>query len=98
MNSEENMKKLLQAIHKPAVASSEFKEGLLKRLANEVSGELKEATIPLWRRPTFWMVVAGVLILIVIVYGIWLPQEKMAEATQLATSLISPLGATQHLF
>lgn len=73
INNEENMKKLMQAVCKPVAASSEFKEGLLERLADKVSGEAMEPTIPLWRRPKLWAAVAGVLILAAISYGIWLP-------------------------
>ena len=67
------MRELLQAIYKPAVASSEFKEGLLKRLADKVSGEAGELVIPLWRRPKLWVAVAAVFILATIGYGILLP-------------------------
>lgn len=82
INNEENMKELLQAIYKPVVASSEFKEGLLKRLADKVSGEAGEQpAIPLWRRQKLWVAVAVVLILAAIGYGVWLPLEGMANVT-----------------
>lgn len=80
-DSEKNMKKLLQTIYKPAVTSPEFKEGLLERLTNEVGGEARELTIPLWKRPGLWVLIAAVIILAVIAYGIWLPQATVLSAS-----------------
>jgi len=71
--SEKNMKKLLQTTYKPVAASSEFKEGLLERLTDKVSGGARELTIPLWKRSRLWLPIATVLILAAIGYGIWLP-------------------------
>jgi anti-sigma-K factor RskA len=90
INSEKNMKKLFQEIYKPAVASPEFKEELFKRLADEVGGEAKEATISLWRRPKFWLAVAVVLILVAISYGIWIAPEGMAGTPPLTPPPVSP--------
>ena len=73
MGHEENMKKLFQAIYKPVVASSEFKDRLLQQLTTEVSAKTRDLAIPLWRRAKFWVPIAAVLVLAVIGYGIWLP-------------------------
>jgi hypothetical protein len=90
IKSEENMKELLQAIYKPVAALPKFKKGLLKRLADKVSGEAKEATISLWRRPKLWVAVAAVLILAAIGYGVWLPFEGVANARPPAPSPVTP--------
>ena len=74
INSEENMKKLLQAVCKPVVASAEFKEEVLKRLTYKVGGTDRGLPPPLWRQPKLWVSIAAVLILATIGYGIWLPQ------------------------
>ena len=80
-DSEKNMKKLLQTIYKPAVASSEFRDGLLERLTSEVGGGARELTIPLWKSPRLWVLIASVIILAVIAYGIWLPQATVLSAS-----------------
>ena len=80
-DSEKHMKKLLKTIYKPAAASSEFREGLLERLTHELGGEARQLTIPLWRRPGLWALIAAVIILAVIAYGIWLPQATVLSAS-----------------
>ena len=90
INSEENMKKLLQAVCKPVAASSEFKERLLKHLTHKVSGEAKEATIPLWKQPKLWVPIAAVIILAAIGYGMWLPLAATPTVTPPATTPVSP--------
>ena len=73
IDSEKKMKKLLQTIYKPVAASSEFREGLLKRLTHEFGSESSELTMPLWKQPRLFVSIAVVLILAAIGYGIWLP-------------------------
>jgi len=73
INSEENMKKLLQTIYKPAVASAEFKQGLLNSLVDELSGGARRSAVSVWQQPKLWLSVITVLILAAIGYGIWLP-------------------------
>ncbi len=90
INSEENMKKLLQAVCKPVATSSEFKEGLLKRLTHKVSGEARESAIPLWKQAKLWVPIAAVLILAAIGYGIWLPQASAPIVTPPVTPPVSP--------
>ena len=80
-DSEKNMKKLLQTIYKPVVASSEFREGLLERLAHELSGEARQSAIPLWKQPRLLVPIAVVLILVAIGYGIWLPLTLVPGVT-----------------
>ncbi len=93
INSEENMKKLLQAVFKPVVASSEFKERLLKRLTHGVGGAAKGAPRPLWRQPKLWVSIAAAVILAVIAYGIWLPQVAVPGITLPPTPSPTPLPA-----
>jgi hypothetical protein len=90
INSEDNMKELLQAIYKPVAASPKFKKRLLKRLADKVSGEAREPAIPLWRRPKLWVAVAAVLILAAIGYGVWLPSKGVANIPPPAPSSVTP--------
>ena len=71
--SEENMRHLLQAIYRPAAASSQFKKRLLERLTHDLVGEAKSSTQPLWKQLKLWVAIAAALILAVIGYGIWLP-------------------------
>ena len=88
------MKKLLQAICRPVVASPEFKEELLKQLIQTVAGKAKGPTIPLWTRPKLWVSIAAVLILATIGYGIWLPLGAAPAITSPVTPTVSPPATT----
>ena len=79
INNEENIKELLQAIYKPVSASPEFKEALLKSLADKVSGKAKEPANPLRVRPALWFAAAGAIVLVAISYGILLPVTAIAS-------------------
>ena len=81
INSEENMKKLLQAVCKPVVASPEFNERLLNRLTHTLGGAAKTSPLPLWRQPKLLVPIAAVIILAVIGYGIWLSQAVSPSVT-----------------
>ena len=88
INSEENIKKLLQAACKPAVASSQFKEQLLKRLIHTIGITSKTSLRPLWRQPRLWApIITAALILAAIAYGLWLPQTAIPGVTPPPTAV-----------
>jgi hypothetical protein len=87
--SEEKLRELLKTIYKPVFASPEFRNGMLKRLSDEISGEAKEATITLWKQPKLWVAVAAVLILAAIVYGIWISPTEIASTSPLTPPPVS---------
>jgi hypothetical protein len=70
INTEEEMKRLLQAVCKPVAASPEFKERLLKRLTQEVSGGAITPPRALWLRPVLWAPIAAAVALALIAYFI----------------------------
>ena len=70
INTEEEMRRLLQAVCKPVAASPEFKERLLKRLTQEVSGGAIAPPRPLWLKPVLWAPVAAAVVLALIGYFI----------------------------
>jgi len=57
-NGEDELKGLLQAACKPAVASPEFRERLLKRLTKEVSRQAVRPPRPSERKPMVWVHIA----------------------------------------
>ena len=72
-HSEKDMRKILETIYKPAVASPEFREGLLGRLTDELGGDARQLTVPLWKQPRLFVSIAAVLTIAAIGYGIWIP-------------------------
>ena len=71
LDKDEDVRRLLKSVYKPAVPSAEFKERLLERLRREVSAT---KTVPhsRWGRPRLWVPIAASIISVAIGYGIWL--------------------------
>jgi hypothetical protein len=84
MDNEERMRKLLQAMYKPVIVSSEFKEKLLTSLMDQLGSQAQKPATPLWKNRWVWVPVAVIIVLAIIGSAIWLLRPEPPP------SIISP--------
>lgn len=75
-SSEENISKILESAFEQASSPSEYRAMLLQNLKHAVQAQ--EAPRPIWKL-TDWAIIAAIIILAIIAYGIWLPQHVVTS-------------------
>ena len=81
LGTDENTEKTLREVFKPIELSTEYRNQLLQDLITEVSGIMEASKSRFWKKTELWVAVAGVVILAVIGYGIWLPYSVWDKLT-----------------
>ena len=71
-NNEERVNSMLGSAYGQESPLPEYKVRLLQDLKKAAS--VKVVRRPLWR-VTDWAIIAAIIILMIIIYGIWLPQD-----------------------
>ena len=56
-----------------AIISGDSRERILKNILSFVDSAA--AIKPIWTTPSFWAIIAAIIILAIMVYGIWLPSR-----------------------
>jgi anti-sigma-K factor RskA len=67
------MKKLIGQVYDKVEVPSDYKMELLDRLLVTRGDMAVIQGESLWGRPSFWALLAATAILVVIIYGLWLP-------------------------
>lgn len=75
-NNEERVNSMLGSAYEQTSPLPEYKMRLLQDLKKAAS--VKVVRRPLWRM-TDWAIIAAIIILIIIIYGIWLPQDMVTR-------------------
>ncbi|MCJ7769494.1 MAG: hypothetical protein MUO92_03335 [Dehalococcoidales bacterium] len=75
-NNEERVNSMLGSAYGQTSPLPEYKMRLLQDLKKAASAKVVRR--PLWRM-TDWAIIAAVIILMIIIYGIWLPQDMLTR-------------------
>ena len=75
-NGEKSINNILESVYEQASPPSEYRERLLQELKHAAA--LMETPRPLWRM-TDWAIIAAIIILTIIAYGLWLPQHVVTK-------------------
>jgi len=70
---DQEVRRLLKEIYKPADASPEFKEKLFNHLSEKLSAQTASPTRPSRAKPRLWGIVAAIIALVLIGYFVLLP-------------------------
>jgi hypothetical protein len=75
-NNEEHVDSMLGSAYEQTSPLPEYKMRLLQDLKKAAS--VKVVRRPLWRM-TDWAIIVAVIILLIIIYGLWLPQDVVTR-------------------
>jgi hypothetical protein len=75
-NSEKDIYNILESEYEQVSPSSEYRSRLLQELKQ--AAIMTEPPRPLWRM-TDWAIIAAIIILTIIAYGLWLPQHMVTK-------------------
>ena len=78
LDKDTDMKKIIQSVYKAVSPSPEFNQNMLRELSSQSSKGTVSTSTYLWYRPSIWLSIAGVVILVVIVYGVLLANRVSA--------------------
>jgi hypothetical protein len=76
INNEENIDNILGSAYGHTSPLPEYKARLLQDLKLAAGTELVHR--PLWRM-TDWIIIAAIIILLIIIYGLWLPGHMVTQ-------------------
>ena len=75
-NSDKDIHNILESEYEQVSPSSEYRSRLLQELKQ--AAIMPETSRPLWRM-TDWAIIAAIIILAIIAYGLWLPQHVVTK-------------------